>query len=343
MPALTITDVGQIVREFNGIYQPKGQCFATPRRMKQLLEQLQEYTDEVQWARNKYKALGVAGIAFGPGGIAVTELLGGGDVDVAQWRRDMANWQYRLGQYQLVLDGIPKEMLDTPEGCREIYPLVTAPLLDGIYYQVMPGIVLSQAEKETMRRGDSHCPAGMDTCVDVPYRPGGGEEVPAGEARDHPMGHSLPKPPDVVTPFSLGNQIIVYQDFQRENFQRFIDDLIKGAKDIVDPDEWPWWVWAAIVAGGGLGVGLLGLYVYQFLPKAPARAANPKRSPRQRKISAIVRSFPRDSKSGRGKSTKLMLTGDVARAMGAKDYTTVVIGDLSDEELDRLHTATRGA
>lgn len=267
MPALTITNVGDILRKFNATYQPKGVCAATPAKMKLLLDQLEEYTDEVQWARNKYKALGVASIALGPTGIAVSELLGGGDVDVAQWRRDMANWQYRLAEYQRVLDNIPSDRMNTAEGCREIYPLVTAPLLDGIWYEVLPGVVLSNEEKQRIREGTRHCPEGVETCTDIAYRDP--------ETGDHPPGHSNPKPPDAITPFSLGNQIVVYQDFQKENAERFFDDLLEGARKFVDPGEWPWWLTAAIIAGAGVGVGLLGLYVYQFLPDAPK--ANPRR------------------------------------------------------------------
>lgn len=331
MPALTRTDVGEIVRKFNDTYQPKGVCAATPRRMKKLLDELEEYTDEVQWARNKYKALGIASIAIGPGAIAVSELLGGGDVDVGQWRRDMANWQYRLAEYQRILDEVPDSMMDTPEGCRAIYPMVTAPLLDGIWYQVMPGVVLSDAEKQTMSEGTSHCPAGEETCTDVAYRDP--------EIGDHPPGHSRPKVPDAISPFTLGNQIIVYQDFQKENARRLFEDLAKGASDLVTPSTWPWWVKAAIVAGAGVAVGIAGLYVYALLPSGPKTNPGRRQSPRQKKVRAIVRRFPPDSKSGRGAKTKLMLTGDVAKAMGVKDYSTVVVGDLSTAELDKLHEA----
>ena len=269
MPALTITDVGELMQRLNATYQPTGVCAATPRKMKGLLESLQEYTDEVQWARNKYRILGIASIAFGPAGIAVSELLGGGDVDVAQWRRDMSNWQYRLAEYQRVIDEVPSDQMDTAEGCREIYPLVTAPLLDGIWYTVMPGVVLSNAEKATMREGVSHCPRGETTCTDIVYR------IP--EENDHPPGHSRPKPPDAITPFSLGNQIKIYQDFQKENAERFFQEIIERARKAVTPDEWPWWAKAAIVVGAGMAVGLVGLYVYQFLPQPAPKQRNPRR------------------------------------------------------------------
>lgn len=326
MAALTNQNVSDLMRELNAEYQPKGKCAATPRKMRALLERLQEYTDEVQWARNKYRALGIAGIAFGPAGIAVSELLGGGDVSVAQWRRDMTNWQYRLAEYLRVLDMIDPAQLDTAEGCSEIYPLVTAPLLDGIWYQAMPGIMLTSEEKARIRSGQDH------PSLDITFRD------PA--TGDHPGGHSNAKVTDAMTPFSLGNQIVVYQDFQHENAQRLIDDLIDNAKNLGDPDKWPWWLMPVLIGGAGLGVGLVGLYAYQFLPKPPPRANHRrKQNPRTKKISAIARRFPPDSKKGRGNQRVLMLTGDVAKAMGKKDFTTVCLKDLSDAELDKLHAA----
>ncbi len=326
MPALTLKDVSDLMRDFNATYQPPGVCAATPRKMKLLLDRLAEYTDEVQWARNKYRALGVAGIALGPAGIVASDLLGGGDVDVPQWRRDMTNWQYRLAEYQRLVDAIPQSQWDSAEGCSELYPLVTAPLLDGIWYQVMPGIVLNSEEKQRIREGTRHCPEGEETCIDVAYR----DPV----SGDHPPGHSNPKPPDAMTPFSLGNQIIVYQDFQAENARRLFEDLAKG---LPPPGEWPWWVWPLIIGGAGTAVGLVGLYTYQFLPKAPK--ANPRVSPRTRKIRAVVRRFPPDSRKGRGSKTEVMLTGDVAKALGRADLTVITVGDLTDEELQRLHAA----
>lgn len=262
MTALTITDVGHLVRELNTSLQPPGKCAATPARVKQLLERLQDYTDEVQWARNKYRALGIASIAFGPAGIAASELLGGGDVDVAQWRHDMATWQFRLADYQRAMDNVPAEQMNTLEGCRSIYTTVTAPLLDGIWYQQMPGIAMSDADKATIRDGTRHCPPGVDVCEDIVYR----DPVTG----DHPPGHSSPKVPDVISPFTLGNQIVVYQDFQKENLRRLIQDI----EDAVNPNKWPWWLKAVLISAAGIGVGLAGLYVYNLLP-APRR--NPSR------------------------------------------------------------------
>lgn len=63
---------------------------------------------------------------------------------------------------------------------------------------------------------------------------------------------------------------------------------------------------------------------------------------RSKKVQEILKGFPRDSKKGRGESAKLMLTGDVAKALGKKDYTSVVIKDLSDAQLAKLHHAVMG-
>jgi len=254
MPALTNTDMFDLVTKMNETFQPPGRCAATPRQMQALLNAMQEYTDEVQLARNKYKALGVAAIALGPGGIAVSELLGGGDVDVAQWRSDMTSWQFRLAEYQrllaLYIAQHPNE-IDTEAGCEAIYRDITSPLLDGVWYRIMPGIMYTEAEKESIR--------------------GGG-----------PSDRSVN---DVVTPWMLGNQILTYQDFQRENAIRFFDELIENfkklAEDITSPGKWPWWIHGAIIVGAGVAVGLLGLYVYQFLPKPPK--SNPRRASRERR------------------------------------------------------------
>ena len=248
MSALTNTDMFELVTRLNAEYQPPGMCAATPRRLRVLVDAMQKYTNEVQAARQQYKDLAVAAIALGPGGIAVSELLGGGDVDVAQWRSDMTNWQFRLADYRRMLEQYISEHpteLDTPAGCEAIYKDVTSPLLDGVWYRVMPGVVLSQEERQAIQGG----------------------------------GASNRKPNDVITPWTLGNQIAVYQDAQRENAIRFFDDLIENAKKVLDPEEWPWWIKGAVIVGAGVAVGMVGLYVYQFLPKAP-RQSNPRRRKR---------------------------------------------------------------
>lgn len=269
MPALTTTDIFALVSRLNDEYQPcaqkdengvcqvPGPCVATPRRVKLLIDELKAYTGEVQAARHRHEALGIAAIAMGPAAIPLTDLLGGGNVDVAQWRSDMTNWQFRLAEYDRMLTQFMAEhpsAVDTPAGCEAIYRDITSPLLDGIWYRVMPGVVLSTEEKQRIAQG----------------------------------GASNRKPNDVITPWSLGNQIIVYQDFQKENAERFFQELIdrarKIAEDIADPGRWPWWLKGAIIVGAGVGVGMLGLYVYQFLPKPPAK--NPRRKLRPKQSSA---------------------------------------------------------
>lgn len=259
MSALTNTDMFELVTRLNAEYQPPGMCAATPRRLRVLVDAMQKYTNEVQAARQQYKDLAVAAIALGPTGIAVSELLGGGDVDVAQWRSDMTNWQFRLADYRRMLEGYISEHpteLDTPAGCEAIYKDVTSPLLDGVWYRVMPGVVLSQEERQAIQSG----------------------------------GASNRKPNDVITPWTLGNQIAIYQDAQRENAIRFFDDLIENAKKVLDPEEWPWWIKGAVIVGAGVAVSMLGLYVYQFLPKAP-RQMNPRRRRRNIDRSPTGRDF----------------------------------------------------
>lgn len=253
MPALTHQDVFNLMKELNATFQPPGECVATPKKMRGLLDRLQEYTDAVQAARRKYQILAVAS---GPVG---AELLGGYDVSVPQWRRDMSNWQYRLAEYYRQLDEVPSAEEDTPTGCKLIYPTVTAPLLDGIWYQMMPGVVLNDEEKGRILSGEGH------PDEDIAYR------IPA--EGDHPPGHSNRKPPDAVTPFSLGNQIKVYQDFQKENLERLINDLVNPP--LLRPSEWPWWVTGLAILGGGVAIGVAGLYVYNLLPK-------PRQNPRPR-------------------------------------------------------------
>ena len=65
-------------------------------------------------------------------------------------------------------------------------------------------------------------------------------------------------------------------------------------------------------------------------------------SDRSKKVREIVSKFPPDSKKGRGDAATLMLTGDVAKALGKKDYDSVKVGDLSDAQINKLHAAVAG-
>lgn len=72
--------------------------------------------------------------------------------------------------------------------------------------------------------------------------------------------------------------------------------------------------------------------------KAPKKAAS-----RSEMVSEILKRFPDDSKSGRGNEAELMLTGAVAKALKKSNYTPVKVANLSDAEIDTLHsTVTEG-
>lgn len=240
MATLTKKAADQIVQEMNDRYQPMdGRCIATPLQMRLLIDKLDEYTKEVQKAASE----DVGGF---------TELKLSDDTDVLQWSSDMAAWQVRLARYRSVVDAVPAKNQNTAAGCKEIYPFVTAPLLDGIYYEILPGIVLSQQSKENITSGTGH------TSPDINH--------------PHPAGHSLPGPNDVVTPFSLGNQVLEYKEHQKERFELFWKDLWEEAQNLggktkktltdVSFGGAPIFVWVA----GGAAVVALG-YLFFSRPK----------------------------------------------------------------------------
>lgn len=197
MPKLQQKDIDDLVQEMNDFYQPKsGECVATPRQMDLLLKRLEAYTDEVQ---QKAQQEGLDD-----------------DKNVLQWSNDMSHWVERLATYQSRVASVPPDQWSTPEGCRAIYKTVTAPLLDGIWYTPMPGISFNQAELDRMASGKGYPPPGT----------GGGPP-------NAPEGHSNAKPNDVITPFTLGNQVLAYQDHQKARARQFWSDLYDSAKNFV--------------------------------------------------------------------------------------------------------------
>lgn len=195
MAVLTMTDVSAVMAEMNARYQPDdGRCVATPAQMNLLLNRLDAYTKEVQQQAKK-------------------EGLDD-DSNVTQWALDMGAWQQRMQHYRSELEQIPKDKWQSPESCEAIYMNVTAPLLDGFYYEVLPGIVYAPDEKAAVLAGAGH--GTFKGFKDI--------------ARPHPAGHSNPKPPDVATPFSLGNQVLVYQQHQKERWDKFWEDLWSSAE-----------------------------------------------------------------------------------------------------------------
>lgn len=213
---ITTTDIAALVARENAFYQPKGTRIpghperkdfptrATPANMMMLIDQLDEYTRQVQDAAEKEGLVD--------------------DEYVQQWSNDMSNWVLRLNQYRRHLETIPTEAnADTIEGADEIYWWVTAPLLDGVWYERLPGIMLSDVEIDRMRQGP-------------------------------PAGYSERKPPDVHVPFSLGNQVMVYKQHQRERWEQFWEDIKQNARDLVipSPDTIEKLKAAAVVVGGAL-------------------------------------------------------------------------------------------
>lgn len=249
MATVSQTDVSREVTRANETFQPAdGRCLATPAALRPLLERLYDYTEEVRKEADRHGL--------------------GSDTNVAQWARDMSTWEFRLAEYFEALDRVPMSERDTVVGCETIYETVTAPLLDGIYYTQAPGIVLNEEEIARIASGTGH--------------PSGG--IPDVTTLGHPPGHSNPKPPDVATPFMLGNQVIVYRDWQAERWRLFWDDLLQGARSLVDPDVWPTWLKVALGVGSAALVGTIGYVVYRKIrPKKAASEGNPKKKRRRKK------------------------------------------------------------
>lgn len=53
-------------------------------------------------------------------------------------------------------------------------------------------------------------------------------------------------------------------------------------------------------------------------------------------IAAIWKRMPTDSRGGRGDKRKIMYTGDLAKKMGVKNYSSAVLSKLSDDELSKI-------
>lgn len=190
LPALTETNVGEIVKSKNKLYQPEGPripgdaryqnkpTLATPKNLAVLLDELGNYTKAVRAAAERF---------------GLTE-----DTVQVQWQKDMANWQYRLGHYYGLLRLVPQAEMENEIGADRVYFTVTSPLLDGVFYEGLPGIMLSAQDKAQLAQVPS---------------PG-----------------TTPKPPDLYTPFALGNQVIEYREHQLERWEKLWSDLADSAK-----------------------------------------------------------------------------------------------------------------
>lgn len=228
---VTLTDVGALVAEKNKLYQPEGPRIpgdpryqdkpsnATPTNLKMLLDQLDAYTKAVQEAAEKE---------------GMTN-----DSVVQQWQNDMANWQFRLAHYYQALAMAPAAERDTLAGADAVYFTVTSPLLDGVWYEIAPGINYSPPEKERMAKG------GLE-------------------------GFSERKANDLYFPFMLGNQVVVYREHQSEMWDKLWEDLAANAKRLgappgQDPLGAVFHVLVTVVSGliGG-GVTYLGIQGYEL-------------------------------------------------------------------------------
>lgn len=60
-------------------------------------------------------------------------------------------------------------------------------------------------------------------------------------------------------------------------------------------------------------------------------------SDRAKKVREVVKQFSFSDKKGFGEDASVMLTGVTARVLGKKEYASVKMGELSDEQVDKLH------
>lgn len=181
MATLSNTDIDLLVKQFYDLYRSKGGvCRATPAQMNNFLDRLEAYTEEVQdQAENE----------------GLDE-----DENVAQWGSDMASWQQRMAHYRAEVESVSRSQWKTTKGCEAIYRNVVSPLLEGVWYEVLPGIVFSAEEATRIQAG---------------------------------TGASNRKPPDAHVPFSLGNQVLIYREHQKERAEKFWEDLKASAKGLL--------------------------------------------------------------------------------------------------------------
>jgi len=251
-------DVGKIIAQLNRQFQPEGPRIpgdpryenaptrATPRAMHMLVSELRRKTEE---AKERVSQYGLADVIWhGP----FVQILDPANDDpaLAQFRSDMATWEERLAAYERVLDevapmrpqdlfsGDPRPELDSDEAADRIYFLVTAPLLDGVWYAPLPGVSFNAEELERMKTAEP------------------------------PFNFSNDKPPDAYTPSTLGNQIAVYKTAQQENYRKFVTDLRDNLKKLPqtlvpdlpdDPGKTLRWAVISVVAtlGGAFAGGAL--------------------------------------------------------------------------------------
>lgn len=226
LPAITHTDTGALVKQHQDFFFPDGPRIpldarykdrptrATPRAMLVLIDQLDDLTNVTNDAALKEGVLGSS--------------------NMSQWSNDSTTWVHRLNAYRAHVEGVAPENMDNLVGADQIYFWVTAPLLDGVFYEALPGIQLTEEEHTRM-------------------------------AQEPPEGFSNRKPPDVYVPFSLGNQVLVFREHQRERFDKLFQYLREAAGEVLKTGEkgWDRFIEGAIFAAKFAGVGLVGYLSYR--------------------------------------------------------------------------------
>jgi len=255
-----------------------------------------------------------------------------GDVHNPQFAVDMGNWEQRLAQYRSALESVSEDELASKKGCVKIYRKVTAPLLDGIWYETLPGINLNAEEIKRINTGEGHPEIDVATTLD---------------GEDHPPGHSNPKPPDVITPFTLGNQVLIYREHQDQRLREFWEDLeegamalwnaasggakglLQGGRRLLDAFTDPAWLrGAGLVLLGIAGVTAAGVLLYRrtkdrpeqpALEKGDEMAANPDAIPEAHRAHLPVGC--------------LADAGDVTKTRKTKGVVKIVEGHYADEDV----------
>lgn len=118
MTTVTHTKLDQIVKEAGHRFLHQPTCIANKRNMLELVERLEEYTDEVAEKADEY-------------GMTT-------DANVAQWNRDYNNWLLRISRYRHALEAAKFESGN--DSCEELRVPVNEPLLVGWYPAGTPGI-----------------------------------------------------------------------------------------------------------------------------------------------------------------------------------------------------------
>lgn len=218
-------DVGQMVRDYSVRILQPFPNLATPYNMAVVLEELQALTDKLE-ERDELRRR-VSGATAGVLGDVVIPCIDSDGNFIDQLCADLYHWRARLDTYELASASVPESQEDDRDA---ILWTVTAPLLLG-YHGGPTG-------KEIELSLDGY-PAGFDPAIQ----------------------HA----PDIATPFSLANQLGVYEEWEQRRWELFLDDLATGAREIGKG--------AGKVALGLAAAFAIGLGIYMGVNVARARKA----------------------------------------------------------------------